>query len=129
MKRVVNLFLLIIIIILSYLIFNSILQPIRFNKEKNKRYKATILRLKDIRTAQIAFKSVYGRYTENFDSLIAFFAKLVSLLDMLCFYKNSMREFPLPFRKEMSRKKLKVTCRFCVILLGNFLACFLLHSI
>lgn len=46
--------------------------PIRFNHERQQREDVTIQRLKDIRTAQIAFKSEYERYTGDFDSLITF---------------------------------------------------------
>ena len=60
---------------LAYLIWESIQTPIRFNKEKDQRYAATIQRLKDIRTAQLAFKDEYGRFTANFDSLIQFVEK------------------------------------------------------
>ena len=46
--------------------------PIRFNKERQVREEATIQRLKDIRTAQIAFKSEHQYYSGDFDSLITF---------------------------------------------------------
>ncbi len=46
--------------------------PIRFNKGRQQREEATIQRLKDIRTAQIAFKSEYEHFTGDFDSLITF---------------------------------------------------------
>jgi len=48
------------------------MNPIRFNRERVKREKATISRLEDIRTAQIAFKAEKGRYTGSFDTLISF---------------------------------------------------------
>ncbi len=53
-------------------IYNSINDPIRFNKIKNDRYAVVIDRLKDIRIAQIAHKDVKGRFANNFDSLISF---------------------------------------------------------
>jgi hypothetical protein len=59
-------------LILVYAIYNSIDAPIEFNKVKNERYLKVIDRLKDIRNAQIAFKSVNGIYSDNFDSLIKF---------------------------------------------------------
>ena len=43
-----------------------------FNKVKNERYLKVIDRLKDIRNAQIAYKSVNGLYSDNFDSLVKF---------------------------------------------------------
>ena len=53
-------------------LWESINKPIRFNKEKDRREAATIQRLKDIRSAQIAFRAEHDRYTAIFDSLINF---------------------------------------------------------
>lgn len=64
--------LIIAVLVLGYFLYESIAEPIRFEKEKTKRYAKVIDRLKDIRTAQIAFKDVYGRYTGDFDTLISF---------------------------------------------------------
>ncbi len=61
-----------IAIVLAYFIWESIQTPIRFNKEKDKRYAATIQQLKDIRTAQTAYKDEYGKFTASFDTLIDF---------------------------------------------------------
>lgn len=59
-------------LILIYLNVSAISAPIEFNKVKKERYLKVIDRLKDIRNAQIAFKSVNGIYSNNFDSLINF---------------------------------------------------------
>ena len=59
-------------LILIYQIYQSINAPIEFNKVKNERYLKVIDRLKDIRNAQIAFKSVNGSYSTSFDELIKF---------------------------------------------------------
>ena len=59
-------------LILIYQIYQSINAPIEFNKVKNERYLKVIDRLKDIRNAQIAFKSVNGSYSSSFDELIKF---------------------------------------------------------
>jgi len=60
------------ILIVAYLLFQSINDPIRFNREVKKRETATIQKLKDIRTAQIAYRAKYGKYTGSFDTLIDF---------------------------------------------------------
>ena len=57
---------------LVYQIYQSINSPIEFNKVKNERYLKVIDRLKDIRNAQVAFKSVNGTYSSSFDELIKF---------------------------------------------------------
>ncbi len=72
MRAAIKIVLALAIILLGFLLIESIMKPIRFNKERTKREKATISRLEDIRTAQVAFKDKYGRYTGSFDSLINF---------------------------------------------------------
>ena len=72
MRAAIKIVLALAIILLGFLLIESIMKPIRFNKERAKREKATISRLEDIRTAQVAFKDKYGRYTGSFDSLINF---------------------------------------------------------
>ena len=71
-KTAFQILLMVAIVVLGYLIFESIMTPIRFNSERQQREEVTIQRLKDIRTAQLAFKSEYQRYTEDFDTLITF---------------------------------------------------------
>ncbi len=61
-----------IIIVLGYLIIESIMEPIRFNQEVQVREQATIDRLIDIRDAQKAYKDIYKKYTASFDTLISF---------------------------------------------------------
>lgn len=70
MKLVIKIVLMAAIVVLGYLIWQSIDEPIQFNKEKDKRYKATIQRLKDIRTAQLAYLDNKGHFTSDWDSLI-----------------------------------------------------------
>lgn len=72
MKTALNIVFTIIIIVLIYFLIESIMKPIRFNKEKDAREEAIKERLIDIRTAQEAFKSVKGYYTGSFDTLITF---------------------------------------------------------
>lgn len=57
---------------LAYLLYESIQEPIRFEKERTKRYDAVVGKLKDIRKAQVAYKDIYNRYTGSFDTLINF---------------------------------------------------------
>ena len=56
----------------SYMIYTSINAPIKFNEVKKERYLKVIDKLKDIRNAQLAYKSVNGSYANNFDGLIKF---------------------------------------------------------
>ncbi len=72
MRTVIKVILLLVIIVLGYYLYQSIMEPIRFNREKDKRENAAIERLKDIRKAEVAYKAKYGRYTGSFDTLIHF---------------------------------------------------------
>jgi hypothetical protein len=62
----------VLIIVFAFQVYNSVNAPIKFNQVKNERYLKVIDKLKDIRNSQIAYKSVNGVYSDNFDSLINF---------------------------------------------------------
>ena len=68
-KVIIQVVLAVLIGILGYCIYESIMQPIRFQKLADWRYERTKQSLINIRDAQIAYKSVYGKYTNNFDTL------------------------------------------------------------
>lgn len=72
MKTVLQILLSIVAIVIAFFIYKSIQSPIEFEKAKKVRYDATIERLKDIRKAEIAYKSVYGKFTGSWDTLINF---------------------------------------------------------
>ena len=63
----------IIILLLAYLIVKSIQQPVKFNKEKAHREAAAIVKLKDIRTLQVAYKNANGKFAPSIDSLVDFY--------------------------------------------------------
>ena len=58
---------------LTYLLVQSIMEPVRFNKHKDYRTEIAVQRLKDIRDLQVAFKNVNGRYASTIDSLKLFY--------------------------------------------------------
>jgi hypothetical protein len=72
MKTVLQILLSILAIVLAFFIYKSIQKPIEFEKAKKVRYDATIERLKDIRKAELAYKSINGRFTGSWDTLINF---------------------------------------------------------
>ena len=74
-NNIIKILLLVVIIVLGYLVYESVMGPVRFNKEVDKRSEAVIQNLKDIRSAQMAYKNLYGNYTGGFDTLIAFVEK------------------------------------------------------
>ncbi len=71
-KLIIQIVLALAIIVLGYLCYQSIMTPQRFQTIKEQRYLRIIQRLKDIRTAQEAYKDTYGQYTGSFDTLIHF---------------------------------------------------------
>lgn len=72
MKTVIQIVLWIVCIALSYFIYQSVTGPIRFNEVKQERFAQVIAKLKDIRAAQEAYKTVNRRYAKDFNSLIKF---------------------------------------------------------
>lgn len=72
MRAAIQIVLGILIVALTYFVYNSIQIPIRFNKQKDVIERSTISRLIDIREAQKAYKDVKNVYTGDFDSLINF---------------------------------------------------------
>lgn len=57
---------------LAYSTFMSVYGEIKFNKLKNKRYAEVIESLIDIRDAELAHRTVTGRFEGNFDNLVKF---------------------------------------------------------
>jgi len=62
----------IIVVVLAYFLYESIMRPVRFNAAVKVREDVVIARLIDLRTSEQFFKRQYNRYTSNFDSLITF---------------------------------------------------------
>ncbi len=71
-KTILQVVLLAIAVFLAYMIYESIMRPVRFNKERDLRTSEVIQSLKDIRGAQIAYRSIHQRYTKSFDTLMNF---------------------------------------------------------
>jgi hypothetical protein len=72
---IVKVVLSIIIVVLAYLIYESIMRPVRFNSATSAREAKVIKRLMDLRTSQQFYKREYNRYTKSFDTLITFLTK------------------------------------------------------
>ncbi len=62
-----------LICLLVWAIVKSVQKPVEFNNAVAARSQVAIQRLKDIRTLQVAFKSVNGRFTPSVDSLKLFY--------------------------------------------------------
>lgn len=60
------------ILVLGYLVYESIMEPVRFKKNLQDRSDKVVERLRDIRSAQTAYKGINDSYTGSFDTLINF---------------------------------------------------------
>jgi len=69
---IINIALALVAILLAYLVFDSIRQPVVFERIRSEREVQVVQNLKDIRSTQTLFKQTYNRYTGNFDSLIEY---------------------------------------------------------
>lgn len=72
MKYVIRIVLVGVIVWLAYLTFNSIAEPVRYEKEVIAKEQAVIDRLKIIREGEMAYREVHGNFTASFDTLIDF---------------------------------------------------------
>jgi hypothetical protein len=72
LKLSIQIVLAVVIVVLSWIAYRQIMTPLEFQKETKIREAAVIDRIKDIRSAEQAFKQKNQRYTGDFDSLINF---------------------------------------------------------
>ncbi len=72
LKIILQVVLGVIVVVLAWVLVRQIIMPLEFQKETTVRETAVIDRIKDIRSAEQAFKQKNERYTGSFDSLIAF---------------------------------------------------------
>ena len=72
LRWIASVLLLILAIFLGYKIYQGIMEPIQFAKEKVERYKPVIQKLKIIRDAQMKHYEVTGNYTKDKQGLIQF---------------------------------------------------------
>jgi type II secretory pathway pseudopilin PulG len=72
LKNITRIILGILAIFLAYFLFESIMKPQRFETLRSRKETEVVNRLKDIRTAQLAYRSVHGRFIGSLDSLVMF---------------------------------------------------------
>lgn len=72
MKLIIQIVLWVIIIFLGWQLYNSVIGPVEFNKNKVQRYEKVIVKLKDIKAAQLAYQEITGSFSGDFDSLVRF---------------------------------------------------------
>ena len=74
MRKLLTYFIFPLLIIgLAFLLFRSINEPMKFQKELKLRQNVAVEQLKDIRTLQVTYRDTYGHYAPVMDSLIDFY--------------------------------------------------------
>ena len=74
MRKLLTYFIFPLLIIgLAFLLFRSINEPMKFQKELKQRQNVAVEQLKDIRTLQVTYRDTYGHYAPVMDSLIDFY--------------------------------------------------------
>jgi hypothetical protein len=71
-NKIIQTVLIAIIVVLGYLIYDSIMTPVRFDNVKKQREAVVISYLKGIRSAEFIYRQLNDRYTGSFDTLINF---------------------------------------------------------
>jgi len=69
MRYVVNAVLLVLIVLLAYMLYSSIKEPIAFGEAKDYRKQKVVSKLETIRKAQEIYRSIKGEFAGSFDSL------------------------------------------------------------
>ncbi len=72
MKLIIQIVLWVIIIFLGWQLYSAVIGPVQFNQKKIARYEKVIAKLKDIKTAQLAYQEINGGFSGDFDSLVRF---------------------------------------------------------
>ena len=91
MRLIINLILIGVVILLGYLLFFGIKEPIAFGDAKKERLAAVTDRLKQVRYAQEFHRDITGKFANSFDSL-----KHVLRNDSFTLVKISVYETPKP---------------------------------
>jgi len=72
MKFVIQLVLWVVIAFLGYKVYDSVYSSVEFQKKKKERFAKVVTKLKDIRKAQLAHKTVTGTFATSFENLSQF---------------------------------------------------------
>ncbi|WP_347174430.1 hypothetical protein [Polaribacter uvawellassae] len=72
LRPIVSILLLVLAVFLTWKIYDGVMKPINFHKNKKVVYEKVINRLKMIRDGQVAHKEVTGKYSKSISGLIQF---------------------------------------------------------
>ncbi|MGB4205526.1 MAG: hypothetical protein WBJ84_07895 [Bacteroidales bacterium] len=71
-RLIVRIILTVVIIVLGYFIVESILKPVRFQKELQHRKSIVVSQMKDLRSIQLTYRVYSNNYASSFDTLLDF---------------------------------------------------------
>jgi len=92
MRIVTRIILWAVIAFLGWKLVKAVNGPVEFNKVKEERYAKVIEKLKDIQSAQLAYQTLNGKFTDSYDTLIQF-------IDNAKFAITSARDTSYPDRE------------------------------
>ena len=69
MKNVFKILIYLLAVLLAYMLYASIKEPIKFQAAKESRKAVVVKKLEDIRTSQEIYRSITGEFAANFDTL------------------------------------------------------------
>jgi hypothetical protein len=91
------------IFVLGYLVYDSVMAPIQFGEEKQRRYTDAIGNLIDIRNSQNAYKSVNGQFAKSWGSLVQFIDS--AEFTMIARRDTSYMEYDKTFRMDRLKEE------------------------
>ncbi len=71
-RPVVSIVLWLVSIGIAYMIYASVMKPIEFKQEKERRYEVAVSKMLDIKKAQMGYKTVNKDFADSFDKLVQF---------------------------------------------------------
>lgn len=71
-RPIVSIVLWLVSIGIAYMIYASVMKPIEFKQEKERRYEVAVSKMLDIKKAQMGYKTVNKDFADSFDKLVQF---------------------------------------------------------
>lgn len=72
-KLAIQIVLVAVVVFLVFQVYNSVMEPVKYDKERVKREKVIVKKLNQIKELQIEYKKMHSKYAADFDSLRYFY--------------------------------------------------------
>ena len=70
MKYILNILILAVILVCTYILYLSIKEPLEFKQEKETRTEAVVQSLKTIKDCQEMHRDIYGKFASSFERCV-----------------------------------------------------------